>query len=126
MSITVNLKNFRDVTYNVYICLTYIFAYGIFKPMIKSFHDQETEKIYKQQKSRKLPVQIQERALKKLIILDNAVTENDLRIPPSNHLEYLKGNRKGECSIRINDQWRLCFRFSEGNAHDVMIEDYHK
>jgi len=93
--------------------------------MIKSFKDEETEKIYNQQKSRKLPAQIHARALKKLIILDNAVTENDLRIPPSNHFEYLTGNRKGECSIRINDQWRLCFKFLEGNAYDVMIEDYH-
>jgi toxin HigB-1 len=93
--------------------------------MIKSFKDEETEKIYKQQKSRKLPIQIQERALKKLIILDNAVNENDLKIPPSNHFEYLKGKRKGECFIRINDQWRLCFKFLEGNAYNVMIEDYH-
>ncbi|OGW44011.1 MAG: plasmid maintenance system killer protein [Nitrospirae bacterium RBG_13_41_22] len=93
--------------------------------MVKSFKDEETEKIFNQQKSRKLPAQIQARALKKLIILDSAVTENDLRIPPSNHFEYLKGKRKEECSIRINDQWRICFRFSEGNAYDVIIEDYH-
>jgi toxin HigB-1 len=93
--------------------------------VIKSFKDKEAEKIYNQQKSKKLPVQIQSRALKKLIILDNAVTENDLRIPPSNHFEHLKGNRKEECSIRINDQWRICFRFTEGNTYDVMIEDYH-
>jgi toxin HigB-1 len=93
--------------------------------MIKSFKDEETEKIYNQQKSRKLPVQIQERALRKLIILDNAINGNDLRIPPSNRFEYLTDKRKGECSVRINDQWRLCFKFIEGNAYDVMIEDYH-
>ena len=93
--------------------------------MIKSFKDKETEKIFNQQKSKKLPVEIQFRALKKLIILDNAVTEKDLKAPPSNCFEHLKGDRKGECSIRINDQWRLCFRFEKGNAYDVAIEDYH-
>lgn len=93
--------------------------------MIKSFKDKETEKIFNQQKSKKLPVEIQFRALKKLIILDNAVTERDLNAPPSNCFEHLKDARKGECSIRINDQWRLCFRFEEGNAYDVAIEDYH-
>jgi toxin HigB-1 len=94
--------------------------------MIKSFKDKETEKIFNQQKSRKLPEQIQARALYKLIILDNAVTENDLMIPPSNHFEHLTGKRKGVYSIRINNQWRICFKFSEGNAYDVLIEDYHK
>jgi len=93
--------------------------------MIKSFKDKEAEKIFDQQKSKKLPGEIQARALKKLIIFDSAVTENDLRVPPSNHFEHLKGYRKGESSIRINEQWRLCFRFEEGNAYDVSIEDYH-
>jgi toxin HigB-1 len=93
--------------------------------MIKSFKDKETEKIFNQRVSKKLPFDIQKRALNKLIILDNAVAEDDLKTPPSNNYELLKGLRKGESSVRINKQWRLCFRFEEGNAYDVAIEDYH-
>lgn len=94
--------------------------------MIKSFKDKETEKIFNQVHSKKLPVEIQYRALKKLILLNSAENEIDLLIPQSNHFEHLKGSRKLECSIRINDQWRICFRFENGNAYDVRIEDYHK
>ena len=93
--------------------------------MIKSFKDKETEKIYHQERSKKLPTEIQQRALKKLIIIDNALTEEDLRVPPANYFEHLKGDRKGESSIRINDQWRICFRFRNGDAYGVGIEDYH-
>ena len=93
--------------------------------MIKSFKDKEAEKIFNQQKSKKLPGEIQARALKKLIILDSAVAENDLRVPPSNHFEHLKGNRKVESSIRINEQWRLCFRFADGNIFDLELVQYH-
>ncbi|MGD8782277.1 MAG: type II toxin-antitoxin system RelE/ParE family toxin [Ignavibacteria bacterium] len=93
--------------------------------MIKSFKDNEAEKIYNQEYSKKLPREIQYRALKKLILLNSAENENDLIIPYSNHFEHLKGNRKGECSIRINQQWRICFKFKNGNAYDVGIEDYH-
>jgi toxin HigB-1 len=93
--------------------------------MIKSFKDKDTEKIYNQEFSRKFPESIQYRALKKLILLNNSDNENDLIIPFSNHFEHLKGNRKGESSIRINDKWRICFKFENGNAYDVSIEDYH-
>ncbi len=93
--------------------------------MIKSFKDKETEKIFNQIYSKKLPRQIQSRALKKLILLNSAEKEYDFLVPFSNHFEHLKGIRKDECSIRINDQWRICFRFENGNAYDVGIEDYH-
>ncbi len=93
--------------------------------MIKSFKDKETEKIFNQQYSRKLPKEMQYRALKKLILLNSAENESDLVIPYSNHFERLKGNKKGECSIRINDKWRICFRFENGDVYDVGIEDYH-
>lgn len=73
----------------------------------------------------KLPTGIQQRALNKLAMLDQSVDLNDLRIPPSNLLEALKGDRKGKFSIRINQQWRICFRWKNGDAHDVVIEDYH-
>ena len=93
--------------------------------MIKSFLDKETEKIINRHFSSKLPQNIQNIARKKLIILD-AVTEiEDLRVPPGNRLEALKGNRKGQHSIRINDQWRICFKWQNGNAHNVEITDYH-
>ncbi len=93
--------------------------------MIKSFKDKETEKIFNQEYSKKLPKQIQYRALKKLILLNIAESENDLIVPPSNHFEHLKGKRNNECSIRINAQWRICFRFKNGNVYDAGIEDYH-
>lgn len=93
--------------------------------MIRSFKDAETERIFNQRLSRKLPVEIQERALTKLLLVDAAETENDLRNPPGNHLERLKGSRGGEFSIRINSQWRICFRFGNGAAYEVRIEDYH-
>jgi proteic killer suppression protein len=93
--------------------------------MIKSFKDKETEKIFNQEYSTKLPEQIQYRSLKKLILLNSAESEIDLIVPHSNHFEHLKGNRSGECSIRINDQWRICFRFENGNAYNAGIEDYH-
>ena len=93
--------------------------------MIRSFKCKETEAIWNETKSRKLPSDIQDRALRKLSMLDAALTVDDLREPPSNHLEGLKGNRKGQMSIRINKQWRICFVWSEGEASDVEIVDYH-
>jgi proteic killer suppression protein len=93
--------------------------------MIKSFNDRETEKIYARELSRKLPNDIQQAALRKLRMLNNAKTINDLRIPPANHLEKLGGNRTGQRSIRINDQWRICFIWQDGDAYDVEITDYH-
>lgn len=93
--------------------------------MIKSFADKETEKVFNQQFSKKLPADIQHVALRKLIMISNAATIEDLRVPPANRMEKLEGNRKGQYSIRINDQWRICFRFTEGNSSDVEIVDYH-
>ncbi len=87
--------------------------------MTRSFKDKETERLYAQQPSRKLPKEIRSRPRKKLLLLDAAETDQDLRSPPANHLERLKGDRAGERSIRINEQWRICFRFREGNAYDV-------
>ncbi|TVR42391.1 MAG: type II toxin-antitoxin system RelE/ParE family toxin [Planctomycetota bacterium] len=93
--------------------------------MIKSFRDNEAEKLWRGGRSKKLPVSIQGRALRKLAMLDAAPALADLTIPPSNYLELLKGNRSGQHSIRINKQWRLCFVWIDGNAHDVEITDYH-
>lgn len=93
--------------------------------MIRSFADKEVEKVWAGTSSRRLPVDIQDVARRKLRMLNNAATLDDLRIPPANRLEALKGDRKGQHSIRINDQWRVCFRWHEGDAHDVEIVDYH-
>ena len=95
------------------------------KTMIKSFADKETEKIYNQIFSRKVPQSIQRVALRKLIMIDNAGCLEDLRVPPSNHLELLKGDRAGQYSIRINDQYRICFNVEENDYYDVEIVDYH-
>lgn len=93
--------------------------------MIESFADPETEKISKGTVSRKLPLAIQKTARRKLIYLDNADDLRDLSAPPGNRLEALHGNREGQHSIRINDQYRICFKWSKGNARDVEITDYH-
>jgi toxin HigB-1 len=93
--------------------------------MIRSFADAETEKFYTTGRSRHLPPQIRERAAMRLTQLNAAIQLQDLTSPPSNRLEALRGDRKGQWSIRINDQWRLCFRFSSGDAFDVAIVDYH-
>jgi proteic killer suppression protein len=93
--------------------------------MIRSFRDPETEKIYGRQRSKKLPSDIQQIALRKLRMLNNAVNLDDLRIPPANRLEKLFGDRAGQHSIRINDQWRLCFEWKDGDAYCVEITDYH-
>jgi len=93
--------------------------------VIKSFKDDETEKIYHRQRSRKLPADIQQVALRKLRMINNSISINDLRIPPANHLEKLSGSRAGQWSIRINDQWRICFRWEGSDADDVEITDYH-
>lgn len=93
--------------------------------MIKTFADKETKKIYNQIFSRKLPHDIQRIALRKLIMIDKAKSIDDLRIPPANHLEALTGNRAGQYSIRINDQYRICFRVLQNDIYDVEITDYH-
>jgi len=93
--------------------------------MIISFKDKETEKIWLGQWSRRLPNDIQGVARRKLRMLNNARSLDDLRVPRANRLEALTGKRKGQHSIRINDQWRLCFVWSNGNAERVEIADYH-
>jgi toxin HigB-1 len=93
--------------------------------MIKTFQDKETEKIFNRLLSRKLPQNIQHLARRKLVILDAVDELNTLRVPPGNKLEALKGDRKGQYSIRISDQWRICFKWKAGDAYDVEIVDYH-
>ena len=93
--------------------------------MIKSFRDKDTERVWRREYSKRLPRDIQERALMKLQQLNAAGDLKDLSIPASNRLELLKGNRKGEYSIRINKQWRICFKWQSGHASEVEITDYH-
>lgn len=93
--------------------------------MIRSFKCKETEKIWNEQRSRKFPTGIQTRALRKLRLLNSSEKIEDLRVPPSNRLELLSGDRAGQNSIRINQQWRICFNWIEGNAEYVEIVDYH-
>lgn len=94
--------------------------------MIETFRDKEAERVWNGQVSRKLPRNIQQVVRRKLRMLNNAATLEDLRIPPANRLEALKGTRRGQHSIRVNQQWRVCFRWSAGNAFDVEIVDYHR
>ncbi|MBE3144881.1 MAG: type II toxin-antitoxin system RelE/ParE family toxin [Planctomycetes bacterium] len=93
--------------------------------MIKSFRCKETEKVFHREYSRKLPENIQKAALRKLRMIHQSQTREDLKVPPANRLEKLSGNRKGQYSIRINDQWRICFEWHENNAINVEIVDYH-
>lgn len=93
--------------------------------MIESFKDKETEKVFNREYSRKLPREIQGVAFRKLRMLNRAVTLQDLKVPPANRLESLKGNRQGQHSIRINDQFRICFIWSDHKAYQVEIVDYH-
>jgi proteic killer suppression protein len=93
--------------------------------VIRNFADRETERLARKGHSRRIPVDVQERALRRIGQLALAGSLEDLRFPPSNRLEQLRGNRAGQWSIRINDQWRLCFRFEDGDAFDVGIVDYH-
>ena len=94
-------------------------------PMIQSFKCKDTEKIFNRTFSKKFPNDIQRVALRKLRMLNRATILNDLKVPPSNRLEPLKGKRKGQHSIRINEQWRVCFKWRKGDAFDVEIVDYH-
>jgi len=93
--------------------------------VIKTFKDAETLKIYQRERSRRLPSDIQQAALRKLRMINNAANLNDLRIPPANRLEKLSGDRAGQHSIRINDQWRICFEWRSTDAFNVEITDYH-
>ena len=93
--------------------------------MIKSFRDRDTERLFQRRPVRKLGSDIQKVALRKLRMLDAATVLDDLRLPPGNRLEKLKGDRAGQHSTRINQQWRICFRWRSGDAYDVEIVDYH-
>ena len=93
--------------------------------MIRGFKDKEAEKLFHREPSRKLPQNLQRVALRKLRMLHRAITLDDLRVPPGNRLEALKGDREGQYSIRINDQWRICFLWQDGEVFQVEIVDYH-
>ena len=93
--------------------------------MLKSFKDKETERLFSREPSRKLSPEMLRIGLRKLSMLNRAKTFDDLRIPPGNHLEALKGDRLGQYSIRINDRWRICFVWEQGDIYEVEIVDYH-
>jgi proteic killer suppression protein len=93
--------------------------------VIKSFNCKETEKIFNRNFSKKFPRDIQRVALRKLRMINRAKILNDLKVPPANRLEALRGARKGQYSIRINDQWRICFKWKAGEVNNVEIVDYH-
>jgi toxin HigB-1 len=93
--------------------------------VIKSFADAQTRSLYETGMSRRLPPEIVRRAVRKLEYIDLDTSLDDLRVPPGNRLHALEGERKGQHSISINDQWRICFSFADGDAHDVEVTDYH-
>jgi proteic killer suppression protein len=93
--------------------------------VIRSFACKETARIFRRERSRRFPAEIQQRALERLIAIHAAINIADLRMPPGNRLEALHGDRRGSWSLRINDQWRVCFRYEGGDALDVEIVDYH-
>lgn len=93
--------------------------------MIKSFKDKNTEKLFNREPYKKLPGDIGKVARRKLLMIDAATTINDLRVPPGNRLEQLKGKRAGQHSVHINDQWRICFRWKDGDSYEVEICGYH-
>ncbi len=93
--------------------------------MIRSFGDRETEKLFRRERSRALPGNLQRVGLRKLVQLHAVELLSDLNVPPGNRLEKLRGNRQGQYSIRVNDQWRVCFLWRDGSAEDVEIVDYH-
>jgi toxin HigB-1 len=93
--------------------------------VIRSFRGNETEKVFRRQRSPRLSVEVQRQAHRRLVLLHAVRRLDELRVPPGNRLEALAGNRKGQHSIRVNDQWRICFRWENNDAHDVEICDYH-
>ena len=93
--------------------------------MIRSWRDRQSERLFRRLRSRRLAVNVQRSALRKLALLDAAETIQDLRVPPGNRLEQLSGEREGQHSIRVNDQWRICFVWQDGDAYEVEVVDYH-
>jgi len=105
--------------------VTLLTRYVTVEPVIRSFGDRDTERLWRRERVRSLDSRVLRTALRKLVILDAAVDLDDLRIPPGNRLEALKGDRRGQHSIRINDQWRICFTWTDTGPEDVQIVDYH-
>ena len=95
------------------------------RSVIKTFADRHTQKLFTTGRSKRLPADIHRRARRKLEYVDLAVRLSDLRVPPGNRLHKLKADRRGQHAIAINDQWRICFRFADGDAYDVEVTDYH-
>jgi toxin HigB-1 len=93
--------------------------------VIQSFADRDTERLFARERVRRFPSELHRVMLRELVALDAAETLDDLRVPPGNRLERLHGDRNGQHSVRVNDQWRVCLRWRDGNAHDVQIVDYH-
>ena len=109
----------EDVTRDVNNVLRYAFC------VIRSFKDRETEKLFRRERSRAVPAALRRVALRKLVQLDAADALDDLKVPPGNRLERLRGDRKGQWSIRVNERWRVCFEWRQGDADEVEIVDYH-
>jgi toxin HigB-1 len=105
--------------------LTLLTACAIIAHVIASFADSQTEALFQRRRAKRFGLELQRAALRKLDMLDAAVQRADLRAPSANRLEALKGDRAGQFSIRVNDQWRICFTWRNGNAHDVEMVDYH-
>jgi proteic killer suppression protein len=100
-------------------------AWRYYEAMIRSFRDRATERLFHRQPVKRVPPAVQRPALRKLILLDAAESLDDLRVPPGNRLERLRGDRAGQYSIRVNDQWRICFRWENADAYEVEATDYH-
>lgn len=111
--------SFETVTLDVNNVLRYAVS------VIRSFKDHETEKLFRRERSRAVPAALHRVALRKLVQIDAADTLEDLKVPPGNRLERLRGHRKGQWSIRVNERWRVCFEWRQGDAHEVEIVDYH-
>ena len=106
-------------------CFDAVNAARYHRPLIKSFRDRDTERLFDRQPARRFGTGVQKVALRKLRMLDAATTLDDLRVPPGNRLERLRSDRSGQHSIRINDRWRICFRWHGSDAYEVEIADYH-
>jgi proteic killer suppression protein len=110
---------------NLLVTLDVINAVRYHAEVVRSFRDRDTERLFRRETPRRIPRAVWRSAMRRLLILDAAERLGDLRTPPGNRLEKLAGKRRGQHSIRINDQWRICFRWSSGDAEDVEVTDYH-